>query len=486
MSELKMNAKIHNRYDIFVKNVLTGEEKQVAQAENILLNQFWTDGFFNTNNFMWFGYIAFGSGTGTLSPSRTDLFTPVAYLTAGSPVTSYDPTTKTWSRRKQITLTETQYVGTVLSEVGIRANTAKTVTHALLKDMNGNPVSITKTNTDIITIYATVYAKIDTPTFDSDHLRILNSGNTSYYPVIIDWLLGDALTTNKKNYFSTIRSPLCTESDSALNFLASSGTPTYGKDGANKKITLTCPRLAVGSGNAAGGIYSVHFWFGLHVDFLDATGFAGSYVVDESIGTGDGTTVDFKSAYGLIKSGAIVKVNGVEDATATVDLNKPYSNNLLKNLKLIDFNHSKMFPGLNTNYMSGITSGAYSIYENPYYGTYGIDSFSMANATVHASNDLTNWTQVGSATSLATVNVNATYRNYRYFKFVSNSTSSIFRLDSALSSDLTTAALKDVHLQTAPASGATITLSYTTKVVVKDIYHVFDCALSVTFEEYTP
>ena len=35
-------------------------------------------------------------------------------------------------------------------------------THALIKDMNGNPVVITKTDTDIITIYATVYLLLNT------------------------------------------------------------------------------------------------------------------------------------------------------------------------------------------------------------------------------------------------------------------------------------------------------------------------------------
>ena len=41
--------------------------------------------------------------------------------------------------------------------VGISQNRIRFPDHAMLKDMNGNQISIEKTDTDIINIYATVY-----------------------------------------------------------------------------------------------------------------------------------------------------------------------------------------------------------------------------------------------------------------------------------------------------------------------------------------
>ena len=39
---IKVQPKIHNRFDIYKKNVVTGEEKQVGYAENIVLDSMWS------------------------------------------------------------------------------------------------------------------------------------------------------------------------------------------------------------------------------------------------------------------------------------------------------------------------------------------------------------------------------------------------------------------------------------------------------------
>ncbi|MEG2383851.1 MAG: hypothetical protein RSB39_09720, partial [Oscillospiraceae bacterium] len=58
--DAKLNASIHNRFDVEVIDSRTGEVRQRAQGENIILNQFW-DIFFS--GYTYFKGIAYGSGT---------------------------------------------------------------------------------------------------------------------------------------------------------------------------------------------------------------------------------------------------------------------------------------------------------------------------------------------------------------------------------------------------------------------------------------
>ena len=62
--DFKQNVSIHNRFDIEVINARTGEIKQRAQAENVILNRLWTALLADNGN-RYFGYIFYGSGSGT-------------------------------------------------------------------------------------------------------------------------------------------------------------------------------------------------------------------------------------------------------------------------------------------------------------------------------------------------------------------------------------------------------------------------------------
>lgn len=48
-------------------------------------------------------------------------------------------------------------MGATITEVGISDTTNAINTHALITDAEGNPLSITKTDIDVVVIYATVF-----------------------------------------------------------------------------------------------------------------------------------------------------------------------------------------------------------------------------------------------------------------------------------------------------------------------------------------
>jgi hypothetical protein len=161
------NVKFHNRFDIEVRDAKTGDLKQRAKAENIVLDSMYTRLCAFSNYFV---NIHFGIGTGIPTPDGTALFSHLGTKTAITEeiLKSY-PTSK-WTR--YIQLEPSEYVGSTITEVGIAYGSTNTylVTHAMIKDSEGNPLSIEKTDLDVIKIYATVYITLS----NSEHIYFTN------------------------------------------------------------------------------------------------------------------------------------------------------------------------------------------------------------------------------------------------------------------------------------------------------------------------
>jgi len=150
-----LGIKIHNRFDFDIKDARTGEIIQKAQAENIVLDRMY-DRLLAYGSY--FDQIVFGSGTGTLDPSRTTLFSRIGNKAASteSLVRSYP--TSVWTRK--IVLGVDEYNGNTLREIGISETTTNINTHALITDSEGNPLEVEKTDLKIIDIYATVFVEV--------------------------------------------------------------------------------------------------------------------------------------------------------------------------------------------------------------------------------------------------------------------------------------------------------------------------------------
>jgi hypothetical protein len=155
----KLGIDLHNRFDVEVRDKTTGVLKQAAYAENIILNAGFAR-FLSWASF--FVNIHFGTGTGTMDPTRTTLF---SHLGTKAAVDEEKQLGHTYSKMiRKITLDPAEYVGQTLTEVGIAYGSTASylVTHALLKNAEGELTSITKTALDVVTIYATFYMVMDT------------------------------------------------------------------------------------------------------------------------------------------------------------------------------------------------------------------------------------------------------------------------------------------------------------------------------------
>ena len=114
----EIKPKFHNRFDIVVTNVETGEVELRGQAENMVLDRIYTRLVAFSS---YFDQIVFGTGSGTMDPTRTTLFNRVGNKSCSTvELIRAFPVSK-WT--KSIRLEATEFNGNILTEVGISETT---------------------------------------------------------------------------------------------------------------------------------------------------------------------------------------------------------------------------------------------------------------------------------------------------------------------------------------------------------------------------
>lgn len=290
----KADVKLHNRFDIEVRDAVTGELKQTAQAENIVLDQMWTR---LCGGSTYFVNIHFGTGSGTLSPSRTSLFTHLGTKAAADEELVKAIPNSSWKRK--IVLNPEEYVGYTLSEVGIAYGSTSSylVTHAMLEDSEGNPITITKTDTDVITIYATVFVTFGIQTDDISFLLMPNS-NT-----LVNYLIGGGSAPSEKFYVSQDDSNISSTNTQTYPALGETTTASWSSEVANKRRKTGTMRFGTTVGN--GHIRSLTFGNCFKLLLPSSGIFTGQEYVNVPIGTGDGVTKTFTLPSKNIRAGTI-------------------------------------------------------------------------------------------------------------------------------------------------------------------------------------
>ncbi len=303
------HAKIRNRFDIVCKDIITGEE-QKYQAHNIVLNNMFTR---LLSFYGFFSYIRFGTGTGTLLPTRTSLFEDAGYKS--TTIVSSVRELPTSYQMRSIVLQPEEHVGKVLTEVGVAYGTASTslVTHAFIEDSEGNPIGITKTDTMIITIYATIF-------FELGELASMHGGQWRWVQPLgrnelLSYLMGATYPTQQ---FRVTRARDFMDGRTAnASHGSSSGVSldSWTKDAANKRVTTPVRRLGVNTGNGAVrgfGLGSADDRGTFRGQFPITGVFSQHSIEGEQVGVGDGVTKDFNLAWNGATTGSVtVKVDGV-------------------------------------------------------------------------------------------------------------------------------------------------------------------------------
>lgn len=478
-AEAKLDMSIHNRFDIEVVDAFTGKTKQKAYAENVICNRLWTR-MFNATPFYrkWNNYIHYGSGAGTPSASDTSLFAFVGAVANSGLTRNFDSAAGVASVRHQIQLSETTAVGVTITEVGIgyESDSSTLCTHAMLKDMNGNPISIVKTDTDIINIFATIFVHYNPEGYDSGTIRIaLPSASESVSNDLIDWLFG--LQWNVfYDYAGAGRGGWAVSTGSGV------GSWSFTFNSTTKTFKAVLSRRNVSTWNQTGGLSSINACgvngYNIFLGFkAGGSWYPGSTIVGEAVGTGDGVTKDFKTAFGDV-SDAIIYVDGTPASSVTVDESPYYSDQAGTYFERLDENGKVHFSPSTPGSGGTISDGTTYTFFNPYY-SFGIQTFTKTGAVkVEVSDDLEAWTEILSGQS-GTVSVPSEYQNAKYWRFTNASGYNENLRNFVI------APTNNIHFDSAPPNGAVITADYFTKTIAKDSNHVFDFECTITVGEKT-
>ena len=503
---LDLRASIHNRFDIEVRDAATGELKQKAQAFNLICEALWDRLLATGSNNAWspqgyFDSICFGSGSGTPSASDTTLFTRLGSKSASN-FTLHDGVDQIAAglvyAQANIRLNAEEYVGDTLTEVGIGYDGTHIVTHALLQDMNGNPISIEKTATDVIDIYATVYVHFpaggwyngSVTVSESDmpqaHFFTIFTGRTSATGAVMYCANASKRTGEKGNNIYASMNPVVNRS--------------------NKTVSMAA-RLAAGDFNIpirAILIESFHYYYGSNFGspafWLTMGGwFTPPAISGEAVGTGDGTTTGFATAF-PVKTAGTVYVDGVAATGVTMRTGPADTTNLdiwLNSCYKTAAGTPGYYPSVSTYYggpiSMGVAAGEKSrILENPFH-VLGIAEMQCrigggtGTFKILASDDLVNWSETS---ELAITGYFATYqipqalRNKRFWALQNTNTGGVdfyVTVSAGNAPDVS----HNIVFETPPAAGAVITADYTPDCIAKDENHVFDLTLTLTFGEYS-
>lgn len=482
---LSWEAKIHNRFDIEVHDAKTGELKQKAQAFNVICDNLWSrlGGYFK--------YIAYSNGKGTPSSSDTTVFGTWYSAEAQHHSLQTDIATGVSHWTKYIQLAETVAVGVTITEVGIASakSAGSLCTHAMLQDMNGNPISIKKTNTDIITIYATVYVHWTPSGQNGVYLMPPTGGGTYSFSNFLDYIFGNrGVSTVAGEYTHTYAFAYVAPGTKDPMDRGPNGGGTGTWDLASKTYTFKFDRLSVSAGNVSGGFRWVSFMSANQTgeSMFCIVDVGGEYeVTGESVGTGDGETTEFSTKFNLPYN-ATIYVDGVAQASGVTVRPYPVAPNAFSYLVRI---RPQLHDGKICPISCKSRRGDWPLYfYNPlhelglYSWTRASDSSSYYNImTLSFSDDFVNWSPYYQPKI-----VPEQYRHSKYIRMNKYYESSNIDLDS----NQETAAFppeiasKNIVFDTPPAVGSVITIDYMTPFVPKDENHVYDLSISIKLGAY--
>lgn len=502
-NEKVLAANIHNRFDIEVIDANTGKIKQKAEALNTICDNLWTWIFNNGGRY--FRYIQYGTGSGVTSSSDKSLFSFLGYKQAETVSEGISRRSGVYTLKRKIILSTTEEVGKTLTEVGIAAGTSSSslCTHAMLQDMNGNPISIQKSDTDIINIYATIYIHFNPVGYDAGCINFVTS-NLFYY-----WLAGMPYSDYNDFHERVFRVAFMDhygglgynhnmELRAASNRIRVDLARNFNLE--TKTLTITASRVEGTS--VPGGIRTISLgsYYSSNGEnhkpcmIIQSGGswFPYSEVIGEAIGTGNGSTKDFDFDFGFVRD-VIIYIDGVEVPREefTVDYGPFTTNDWVMYMEGILANSSTPDSLIKNYYPRDIRltkdSGFYAFY-NPLYEI-GLKSYTAYSSYIkmYASNDLKNWYQVGTLESskdnYKTYTIDEQYQHYKFWKWQNESTGTdIGFLDSI--SPLDTFTGSKLHFVNPPVEGAVITANYKCDCIAKDENNVFDFSMTIKVGEY--
>ena len=551
---IEQKVTLHNEFHLVLTDSRTGKVKQEGWAHNIVLDEFFTRlindlVYHSTSSTVYtnyFRYTSVGTGAGTPSPERTTLFANAgrkhnqwesevdySYHIDGDYLKGFITHKAIW--------TELELQNTSLTEVGLGSTDTTTMhTHAMIEDSEGNPISIAKGETDILTVYSTVYVEVSHSYGDNCAMNTLNTEwissvqEANFIVMLICappnksanvWGFSLGNVAYQIYYGFDARTPA--QSDRVILGLIDSitfqanNTDNVTPDTAGKKVSIY-GRLPASSGNHPAGIKEIGFrrtttstifrppLFRL---VFPITGvYEGTTIEGDNIGVGDGAEDKFETTWmpivaesEIIKVDGVVKTRGIDYTIHNTSV--PYGENIFLRCGIkTEGSHiqstelPKLYDELTSTYLGWTTaisgnafvdeptlvldSGAVNYTNKMRYYQYNTGNWSLRAFKFEGSNDLANWTTIVDdeiPNSVGWHEFSFTEVGYRYWKFISLSTWGTIGGIRMASGPEFLQTKPQIVFASPPADTLAIEAEYDVEFVPKDVNHVLDISFTLQF-----
>ena len=187
------NIKFKNNYRLQHIDTITGEILHDLEFHNVVLDQF-IDAV--TYSFGGYGFgIAIGNGSGTPSASDTQLFHEIKKFSGGEKgVTGKCSKENNNTLLFSVSVTIPASASEVydISEVGVCFIYNKLVTHALILDSEGNPITVKKKDTDKIILNCELYVTFELEGIENFNIDIFVRDSSNAGTLVIPYRFGAA------------------------------------------------------------------------------------------------------------------------------------------------------------------------------------------------------------------------------------------------------------------------------------------------------
>lgn len=321
--QIEQKAVIHNDFVIERVSSKTGEVKQSVKIYNIVLDQMYTRLCAGQTYFV---NIHFGTGLGTPIKSNTSLFNFLGTKVAENVDVIKAVPLSIWKRK--IIINPEEYVGQTITEVGVAFSAASNslVTHAMVNDSEGNPITITKDEDDVINIYATIYI-----VFPDDIPGLHFTGIPYNTNSLLNWLVGGA--TAPTGAFRL------RPGEGFGTDITASAAAVWTADTANKQRKTDVKRFPV---TVNGQVMSFLFDNMFYVEFPSSDIFSGQSYEGVGVGVGDGVQTEFMlPSHNIMQDTLNIKVDGVHGVGINIRYIRDF--NFILPLNLSNNNNSTVY-----------------------------------------------------------------------------------------------------------------------------------------------
>jgi len=468
----EINVGLHNHFDIVVRDAKTQKMVCEKRAYNIILDSFWSEFLQSDPDAKeCLDNIYFGSGTTAPVATDTSLTTYGGGKATANKNWDYSEFTSdgTIKITGNIRLEASEYVGTTISEVGFgRTSTFGLCTKSLIKDQNGNAISITKLVDQVVDIFGTFYVKLPM----TGEVRFTGIGSPA--ESLVARLTFRSYSSSLLILYRNLR---IDEADGfSLPYKSYQCGTSMSFDVPNRKLTINIADLTAASGNI-GGLKTLIFQEGpanaTVVAELPGTNFTQPEIVKEAVGNGDGSNTKFACDFGNIKDNGTAKlyVDDVEvPATFVYGIGALDLTDMVAALKVVSYDRS--LPEVPT------------ILENLCNDTLAVKSTTGQYYILYSSDDGVTWTVIRthSSGSIYSDTVALDQQNKRFYKLTNYGS-----YDRRCTNMTGSGSIYHAIAASAPADGAAVTMTYTPEAIAKDAEHVVkNVKIELAFNEYTP